>query len=139
VILAPVALLLQITVPKQPLAINVALAPLHKLLLFVLICGVPGVLPVLITTELDTTLSPQVLLQVAVYVPEAFTVMLVPVAVVLQVTVPVQLVAVKVAVSLLHRLNLLLAMVGAFGLLPVVIVAMFDALLLPQLLLHVAL
>ena len=65
-ILAPVALLLQVTVPVQPVAVKVALAPLHKLLLLVAIPGAAGVLPVVITIGLDTSLSPHVLLQIAV-------------------------------------------------------------------------
>ena len=64
--LAPVVLLLHFTMPAQPLAVNVALTPLHKLLLLVIMPGAPGVLPVVITTGLDTLLSPHVLLQVAV-------------------------------------------------------------------------
>jgi hypothetical protein len=66
VILAPVEPSLHFTVPAQPLAVNVAFAPLHKLLLLVMILGAPGVLPVVITTGLDGLLSPHVLLQVAV-------------------------------------------------------------------------
>ena len=63
---------------------------------------------------------------------------LVPVAFVFHFTVPVQPVAVKVAVSLLHKLVLSGAMVGAVGVVPVVIVTTLDAPLVPQLLLHVA-
>jgi hypothetical protein len=66
VILAPVALLLQVTVPAQPVAVNVALAPLHKLLLLVAMFGAVGVLPVVITIGLEALLSPHVLLQMAV-------------------------------------------------------------------------
>ena len=65
-ILVPTALVLHFTVPVQPVAVNVALAPLHKLLLLVVILGAAGVLPVVITIGLDTLLSPHVLLQTAV-------------------------------------------------------------------------
>ena len=58
--------------------------------------------------------------------------MLVPVEPVLQVTVPPQPVAVNVAVSLPHKLVLLLAIVGALGGVPVVITIAFDAPLVPQ-------
>ena len=64
--------------------------------------------------------------------------MLVPVAFVLHLTVPAQPVAVNVAVSLLHRLTLFVAIVGAFGVVPVVMVITFDTPLVPQLLLQVA-
>ena len=134
----PTALVLHFTVPVQPVAVNVALAPLHKLLLLVAIVGTPGVVRVVIVTTFDAPLVPQLLLQVAVYVPAVLTVILVPVAFVLQVTVPAQPVAVNVAVSLLHRLVLLVAIVGAFGVVPVVMVTTFDAPLVPQLLLQVA-
>ena len=52
--------------------------------------------------------------------------MLVPVAFVFHFTVPLHPLAVKVAVSLLHRLVLLLAICGADGGLPVVMVTIFD-------------
>ena len=45
----------------------------HKLVLLVLIKGAVGLVPVLITTELLDTLSPQALLQVALYVPLVVT------------------------------------------------------------------
>ena len=138
VILEPVALVFHLTVPLQPVAVNVAVSLLHRLVLLVAIVGAFGVVPVVIVTTFDTPLVPQLLLHVAEYVPAVVTVILVPVALVLQVTVPVQPVAVKVAVSLLHRLDLLLAITGAFGVVPVVIVTTFDAPLVPQLLLHVA-
>lgn len=58
--------------------------------------------------------------------------MLVPVKPVFQVTVPLQPVDVNVAVSLEHKLVLLLTMVGALGEPPVVIITAFDAPLVPQ-------
>ena len=58
--------------------------------------------------------------------------MLLVVAPVLQVSVPIQPVAVRVAVSLPHKLILLLATVGAVGVVPVVILTTFDAPLVPQ-------
>jgi hypothetical protein len=137
--LAPVAVLLHVTVPKQPLAVKVALAPLHKLLLVVVIDGAVGVLPVLITTGVESALSPQLLLHVAVYVPEMLTVILVPVAFVLHVTVPAQPVAVKVALAPLHKVLLVVAIAGAAGGLPVVIVTMFDTGPAPQMFSHTTL
>jgi len=64
--------------------------------------------------------------------------MLVPVAPLLQTTIPAHPVAVKVAVSLLHKLVLLALTVGGFVPLPVVMMTAFDAPLSPQLLLHIA-
>ena len=64
--------------------------------------------------------------------------MLVPVAFVFHFTVPVQPDAVKVAVSLLHKLGLLLAIIGAVGAGIVVMVTTFDAPLVPQVFIHVA-
>ena len=66
------------------------------------------------------------------------TVIVVPVALVLHFTVPPQPVAVKVAVSLPHKLVLSLAMVGAVGEPPVVIVITFEVGLVPQVLIHTA-
>jgi hypothetical protein len=66
VILAPVEPSLHFTVPAQPLAVKVALAPLHKLLLLVMILGAPGVIPVVMTIGVHGLLSPQVLMHVAV-------------------------------------------------------------------------
>ena len=62
----PVALVLHLTVPAQPVADKVAVSALHKLFLFVAITGAAGLLPVVITIGLLAPLSPQVLLQVAV-------------------------------------------------------------------------
>ena len=59
--------------------------------------------------------------------------MLLPVAPVLHVSVPVQPVAVKVAVSLPQMLVLLAVTVGAGGVEPVVMVTTFDTPLVPQL------
>ena len=66
------------------------------------------------------------------------TVIVVPVALVLHFTVPPQPVAVNVAVSVPHKLVLLLAMVGAVGEPPVVIIIAFDAPLVPHADIHVA-
>ena len=64
--------------------------------------------------------------------------MLVPVEPLLQFTVPLHPVAVKVAVSLLHKFNLLLAITGAVGVPPEKIVMIFDAPLVPQAFIQVA-
>ena len=64
--------------------------------------------------------------------------MLLPVALVLHFTVPTQPLAVNVAVSLPHKLVLLLAIVGALGEPPVVIMTAFDAPLVPQEVVHIA-
>jgi hypothetical protein len=81
---------------------------------------------------------PQLFSQLAEYVAATLTVMLLVVAPVLQVNLPTQPVAVKVAVSLAQILVLLVATVGAAGVVPVVMVITFDAPLVLQLFVHVA-
>lgn len=66
------------------------------------------------------------------------TVILVVVALVLHFKEPLQPVAVKVAVSLPQILVLSVAIVGAVGVLPVVITMAFDAPLVPQVFIQVA-
>ena len=134
----PVALVLHFTVPEQPVAVNVAVSLLHKLDLLLDIIGAFGVLPVVIITAFDAPLVPQLLLHVAVYVPDVVTVILAPTALLLQVTVPVQPVAVNVALDPLHKLLLLVAILGAAGVLPVVITIGLDTLLSPHVLLQTA-
>ncbi len=65
-IVLPVAFVLHLIVPEQPVALNVALSALHKLVLFDDITGATGLIPVLITTKLLEPLSPQLLIHVAV-------------------------------------------------------------------------
>ncbi|KPM46555.1 hypothetical protein AFM12_19355 [Jiulongibacter sediminis] len=67
--LAPVAPVLQVIVPLQPVAVNVAFSPSQHTVLSVLIDGEDGGLPVFIVIVLLTPDVPQLLLQVAVYVP----------------------------------------------------------------------
>jgi hypothetical protein len=100
--------------------------------------GAFGLVPVVMVITFEAPLVPQVVVQVAVYVPAVVTVSVEPTAPVFQVTVPAQPVAVKVALAPLHKLVLLAEMLGAFGVLPVVIITEFDAPLVPQLLLQVA-
>jgi hypothetical protein len=139
--LVPVALVLHFTVPPvHPVAVNVAVSLLHKAVFDGLITGAVGVVPVVMVTTFDAPLVPQALLHVALYVPATLTVMLVPVALVLHFTVPpVHPVAVNVAVSLLHKAVFDGLITGADGVVPVVMVITFDAPLVPQVLLHVAL
>ena len=66
------------------------------------------------------------------------TVMVAVVAKVLHFTVPAQPVAVNVAVSALHKLFLFVLITGAAGLVKMFIIMLFDDVLSPQLLLHVA-
>ena len=131
------ALVLHVIVPSQPVAVNVAFSPSQHTVLSVLITGADGGLPVLIVTVLLLPEVPQLLLHVAVYVP-APTSIVVPVAPVLHVTVPVQLVAVKVAVSVPHTSVLLEAIVGADGGVPVVIVTVLLLAEVPHTLYHTA-
>jgi hypothetical protein len=139
VVVLPVAPLLHTMMPDaHGVAVRVTVCPVQQMSLSAVIVGGAGVVPVVIVITFDTPLVPQLLLQVAVYVPATLTVMLDPLAFVLHLTVPVQPSAVNVAVSLLHKLDLLLVSIGAPGVLPVVIITAFDAPLVPQLLLQVA-
>jgi hypothetical protein len=61
-----VAPVFHLILPEQPVAVIVADSPLHKPFVFVLMIGADGFVPVLITIALLDTLSPQVLLHVAV-------------------------------------------------------------------------
>jgi hypothetical protein len=65
-ILLPVALVLHLILPLQPVELNVALSALHKLFLLLLITGDAGLVPVVITTTLLEPLSPQLFIHVAV-------------------------------------------------------------------------
>ena len=134
----PLAPLLQLTLPTHPLAVNVAFAPSQQMVLSVDMVGAFGLLPVVITTGVEAPLAPQALLHVALYVPAVVTLMLLPVAFVLHLMLPVQLLAVKVALSPSHNAVLLAVTVGAFGTLPVVITIGVLALLTPQMVSHTA-
>jgi hypothetical protein len=94
---------------------------------------------VLIITGADTALVPHVFLHTAVYVPATVTVNELPVAFVLQVTVPEQPVAVNIADSVEHISALSEVKIGAEGVPPEVIVTVADAGLVPQSFLHTAL
>ena len=137
-ILVPVAFVFHFTVPLQPVAVKVADSLPHKLVLLLAIVGALGEPPVVIITAFDAPLVPQAVVQVAVYVPPALTVILVPVEPLLHFTVPPQPVAVKVADSLPHKLDLLLAIVGALGEPPVVITITLEVGLVPQVLMQTA-
>jgi hypothetical protein len=71
-------------------------------------------------------------------VPAVLTVILVALTPVLHFTVLLHPLAVKVAVSLLHKLVLLATIVGAVGVLPVVITIGVEISLVPQVVVHVA-
>jgi len=138
VMLLPVEPLLHLTVPPQPLAVKVAFSTPHKLILSALMVGADGVPPLVITNTFEVALVPQAFTQTAVYVPAVLTVIPGVVAFVLHFNVPVHPVAVNVAVSLPHRLNLSAVTVGADGVAPVVIITAFEARLVPQLLIQTA-
>ena len=92
----PVAPVLQVTFPIQPLAVSVAFSPSQQISLLVEIVGATGVVPFVTTIEFDTSLEHSPTLQVAVYVPSVLTVNELPVANVDHTIVPpVQAVAVS--------------------------------------------
>jgi hypothetical protein len=138
VILFPVALVLHLIVPLQPVDINVALSVLHKLFLSVLITGAAGFEPDVMIIALLIPLSPQLLLHVAVYVPALLTLIVAVVAPLLHLTVPPQPVALNVAFSVPQILVLFEEIVGGTGNVPVTIVTTLLAPLSPQLLIHTA-
>ena len=138
--LAVVAPVFHFTVPEHPLAVKVAVSLLHKLVLSALITGAAGLLPVVMVITLDVSLTPQMFSQTALYVPDTLTVMLLAVEPVFHLTVPpfVQPVAVKVALSFAQIVVLSVLIVGLPDFVPVRMMMLFDELLSPQLLLHVA-
>ena len=132
VIVFVVAPVLHLILPEQPLAVSVALSLAHKLFLFVLMTGVVGTVPVLITTALLAPLSPQAFIQLAVYVPELLTVIVLVVVPVLHLILPEQPLAVIVALSPLHKLFLFVLITVVVGAVPVLITTALLAPLSPQ-------
>ena len=130
--------LLQFTFPLQPLAVNVALSPVQMVVLSLVIVGVVGLTPVLMMIEFEALLVPQTVVQLAVYVPEALTSMLLPLTPVLHTKLPVQPVAVNVAFSPSQQIVLFDEITGAVGVVPVMMVTTLLAELSPHTLLHVA-
>ena len=130
--LLPVAFVLHLIVPLQPVALNVALSPLHKLVLVEEITGAAGFTPMPITISFDFGLTPQSVSHTTEYVPAALTVIVLLVAFVLHFKVPLQPVALNVALSPVQIVVLSLVIVGVVGLTPVRITIEFDALLVPQ-------
>ena len=138
VILLVVAPVLHDKLPAQPLAVNTALSPEQIPVLFELMLGAAGILPVLITISFDFGLTPHIVSHTAEYVPAALTVMLAVVAPVLHFTVPLQPVALNNAVSVPQSVSFVVAIVGVLGVTPVLITIGLELTLLPQMLLHVA-
>ena len=113
--LLPVALVLHFTVPLQPVAVKVAVSLPQRSVLVLAMVGADGLPPVVIVITFDALLVPQLLTQTALYVPAEPTDNVLPVAFVFHFTVPPQPVAVKVAVSLPHKLVLLAVTIGGDG------------------------
>ena len=120
----------------QPLACKVAVSAAHTTVLSLVKIGVEGKLPNLMIIALLTGLEPQRFSQVAVYVPAVLTVILVPLAFVLHFTVPIQPVAVKVAVPVPQIIVVVEAITGAAGLFNICITTGVELSLVPQLLIH---
>jgi len=128
-----VAFVLHLIVPAvQPVAVKVALSPLHKLVLFDEITGAPGFAPVPITISFDFGLTPHIVSQTTEYVPAALTLIVLLVAFVLHFKVPLQPVAVNVALSPVQIVVLSLTILGVVGLTPVLMTIELEALLVPQ-------
>ena len=116
-ILLVVAPVLHCKVAEQPVAVRIALSTEQILFLSEITVGAFGAPPVEISAIFEELLVPQVELQVALYVPARLTVRLEPVAFVLHFTVPLQPDADRVAVSLSHKLFLLVLITGGAGVL----------------------
>lgn len=140
VIVLLVAFVLHFKVPLQPVAVNIAVSVPQIVVLFAVIVGVVGVTPVRITTEFDDELVPQIFVQDAVYVPEAVTSNVLPVAPkTFHETVPsVQPEAVNVAFSPSQQIVLSDVITGAEGLFPFWIVTLPLEILVPQSVVQVA-
>ena len=128
----------------QPVAVRVTFSGLQILVLLAEIIGatalqVPQSVLDVMTMLLEAPLVPQPFIQVAAYVPAVFTVNIVPVLPPVQTIVPLQPLAVKIAVSLGQILVLFAAMIGAVGVLPCVIVIIVEAPLVPQAVVQIAL
>ena len=125
--------------PAHPVAVSVALSVPQIMVLFAEITGATGdgLVPIVIVFEFPEV--PQLVVQVAVYVP-APTSLLVPTPNPAdQVIVPpTQPVAVSVALSVPHTVVLLDVITGATGAGPLLIVIEFDTAELPHELTHVA-
>lgn len=128
----PVAPVLQVTIPVQPVADKFTFSVPQILVLFAETLGATGNAVFLITKALLFPLSPQLLLHVAVYVPATLTEIVLVVAPVFHLTVPLQPEAVNVADSVPQSSTLLALIIGDTGAAPVVITIWFDAALSPQ-------
>lgn len=115
VILLLLAPVLHFTVPPQPVAVRIAVSLPQSIVLVLAIVGADGLPPEVIVITLDAPLVPQLLTQTALYVPAEPTDKVLPVAFVFHFTVPPQPLAVKIAVSLPHKLVLLAVTVGGDG------------------------
>jgi hypothetical protein len=92
--------------------------------------GVPGFI------SIDLLAVPQTVLQVAVYIPFSVTVIVVAVMPVFHITVPVQLLTVSTTLSPLQIVVLLAVISGVTGESFGVTFTSFEALLVPQLVIH---
>ena len=90
-----------------------------------------------IVIEFDAPLSPQALLQIAEYVPTP-TEIVEPVAPVFHFTVPLQPVAVNIAVLFPQSVFVIVAITGTDGTVPTVIMISLDLALSPQVLIQTA-
>lgn len=128
--------------PEQPVAVNVAVSVPHRLVILAVTFGADGFPPLVIEIT-AFSLVPQLFLQEAKYVPATDAVSVLPVAPVFHVTVPEQFDAVRVAVSVPHRLVLSAVTIGADGAVHpqsdfALIVIGVDDVLVPQAFLQVA-
>lgn len=124
--------LFQASVPSHPVAVNVAVSVSQIDVLSAVTVGADGVFPFLISISFDFGLTPQIVSQTTEYVPATLTVIVLLVAFVLHFKVPLQPVAVNVAVSVPQIVTLFAVIVGVVGVTPVRITTEFDDELVPQ-------
>ena len=138
VMVCAVAPLFHLMLPAQPVAVIFATSVPHILVLSVAITGGTGGFTFVIVIDFEASLTPQVFVQMAVYVPVSLTISVLPVAPVLHVIVPLQIELVSVAKFASQQIVRLVVMIGAEGFPPDVIVTVADAGLVPQVFLQVA-
>ena len=130
--LLPLTPVLHTKLPLHPLAVNVAFSPSQQMVLFDEITGAAGFAPVPITISFDFGLTPQIFSHTTEYVPAVLTLIVLLVAFVLHFKVPLQPLAVKVALSPAQIVVLSLVTLGVVGLTPVRMTIEFEALLVPH-------
>jgi hypothetical protein len=134
----PVAPVLHVTVPVQPVAVNVAFSPSQHTVLFVVTVGAPGNGLTVIVIVADDNDNPHSVWHLTEYVPAPTSTIAVVAVTPVHINVPLQPAAVNVAFSVPHKAVLFEVNVGATGTGLVVITIELEFTDVPQLVVHVA-